>query len=464
MRFLTKQGRLTAVLMALAIMGVAVAMPVSAYAASAAWTSHPASDDTQLWRGVVWSPELKIFVSVGTGANGAMTSPDGIIWTSRSTPDANHAWRGVAWSPQLHLFAAVGSVGSGTTTVMTSPDGITWTLRDPGALGSYMGITWSPEQGKFVATAAPAGGALTSPDGITWTPASTPPVGGRNVIWSAHDSQYVTGRSPTASIYTSPDGQVWTPRAAPIATLGIAYSEANDTYVAVGTSGIISSNDGITWTSQTSPVTNLRAVVWSPENSEFVAIGSGDIVTSPDGITWTAVTAPSANTWDAITWSAQLSRYVATSTTGTNRTMVGLVPTVASAPLNLTASLDGKNVNLSWNTPAFDGNTVITGYRIERSSNGGPFEELVANTASVATTYTDTTAALGTSYTYRIYALNAQGQSAVSNVVSMQIPAAGNMLADTGINQQTVIWLAASLFMIAGILLKTNVAKSLTSK
>lgn len=458
MRFLTKQKQLKMVLIVLVmIVGLGIAIPVSTYAAPAAWTSHPASDDAQIWRAVTWSPELKIFVSVGTGANGAMTSTDGITWTPRSTPDANHAWRGVAWSPQLHLFAAVGSTGSGTATVMTSPDGITWTLRDPGTLGTYMGITWSPEQSKFVVTAAPAAGALTSPDGITWTVASTPPVGGRNVVWSAHDSQYVTGRSPTASVYTSPDGQVWTAHTAPITTLGIAYSEANDTYIAVGTAGIISSNDGVTWTSQTSPVTNLRAVVWSPENSEFAAVGSGGIVTSPDGITWTAVTAPSANTWEAITWSPQLSRYAATSIDGTSRTMVGIVPTIPSAPLSLTASLDGKNVNLSWNTPIFDGGTAITGYRIERSSNGGPFEQLVANTASAATTYTDATTADAT-YMYRIYALNAQGQSVVSAATSIQIPAAdgapGEMLADTGINQQIIILFAASLLIIGAFFAK----------
>lgn len=449
MHFQIKTKQLKAALVALImVVGLGVAMPASTYAATAAtWTSHPASDDTQPWRGVTWSPELGIFTSVG--GSKAMTSVDGSNWIPQTTPGTTHTWRGIAWSPQLGMFAVVGTDGVGTATVMTSPNGTSWTLRDPGIVGTYMGVTWSPQQGKFVATAAPAAGALTSTDGITWTPAPAPPSGGRNVIWSARDNQYVSTRSPVPAVFTSPDGETWTSRVTPVSSLGITYSETSDLYVAVGSAGIMTSNDAITWTTQTSPVTNLRAVVWSPENEEFVAVGLGGIVTSSDGVTWTQVTAPSANTWDAITWSPELFRYVATSIDGTNRTMVGIVPTVASAPLDLTAVQNGQDIDLSWTPPSFDGNSAITGYQIERSLNGGAFSVLVEDTASAETSYKDTDVLEGGTYTYRIYALNAEGQSAASNTASVQLAAT---LAETGVSQYVFALLTIVALLVGSII------------
>ncbi len=295
------------------------------------WTAHPASDDTVAWRGITWSPELGIFVAVGSGTNAVMTSSDGINWTTQATPDSTHIWRGVAWSPTLHVFAAVGqnSPSAATTTIMTSPDGITWTLRNAPVTNTLFGIVWSPEQSKFV-TIGTTSQFITSTDGINWT--GTPGAGvsvSRNVIWSAHDSQYIatSNNIVTPRLYTSPDGVAWTQRTTPITSFDAAYSETQDVYVVVGNTGIMTSNDGIVWTTQTSPVTDLRAVEWVAQLQEFVAVGPGGIVSSKDGVSWTASSAPVPNGWEAITWSSTLSRLVAVSSDGTNRTMVGSVLT-----------------------------------------------------------------------------------------------------------------------------------------
>ena len=66
---------------------------------------------------------------------------------------------------------------------------------------------------------------------------------------------------------------------------------------------------------------------------------------------------------------------------------------------------DGSfEIVLTWQSPAQTTNLGcnLSGYRIARTAPGESETELVADTASTATTYTDTTAALGT-YTYSVY-------------------------------------------------------------
>lgn len=106
----------------------------------------------------------------------------------------------------------------------------------------------------------------------------------------------------------------------------------------------------------------------------------------------------------------------------TRQYTIEVAPVVADAPLALSAQLAGDAIDLAWTAPTFDGGTPITGYRIERSINGGPFDELVADTASTATAYTDTEVQPGSTYAYRVYALNAAGESLVSNEAAVVIP------------------------------------------
>ena len=67
---------------------------------------------------------------------------------------------------------------------------------------------------------------------------------------------------------------------------------------------------------------------------------------------------------------------------------------------------------LTWDDPNDDS---ITGYVILRRNRDtdaqGQFSELVADTGSAATTYTDDSMAAETPYTYRIKAINAHGSS-----------------------------------------------------
>ena len=96
-----------------------------------------------------------------------------------------------------------------------------------------------------------------------------------------------------------------------------------------------------------------------------------------------------------------------------------------SKPRGLEATATHGQVVLTWNDPEDDS---ITGYvilrRVRVNDTGGDFDVLVANTASAATGYTDTTVAAGLTYTYRIKAINEHGVSERSRWSHIDTPTA----------------------------------------
>jgi hypothetical protein len=78
-----------------------------------------------------------------------------------------------------------------------------------------------------------------------------------------------------------------------------------------------------------------------------------------------------------------------------------------TAPASVSGIISGSNINLSWSAPTSDGGRAISGYRIQRSTDGVNFTDLVSNTLSTGTSYTDSGISRGISYTYRVAAINA---------------------------------------------------------
>ena len=85
-------------------------------------------------------------------------------------------------------------------------------------------------------------------------------------------------------------------------------------------------------------------------------------------------------------------------------------------PSTLTATASGRHrIDLSWTAP-LDGGSEITGYRIESSSDGSTgWSDLVADTASTATSHSDTGLRPNTTRHYRVSAINSLGASPASD-------------------------------------------------
>ena len=94
-------------------------------------------------------------------------------------------------------------------------------------------------------------------------------------------------------------------------------------------------------------------------------------------------------------------------------------------PTSLTATADGQmEIDLSWTAPSDDGGASITGYRIEVSTDGSSWSDLVADTDSTSTSYSHMGLAAGSTRHYRVSAINSEGTGPVSNTDSANTDAA----------------------------------------
>lgn len=96
----------------------------------------------------------------------------------------------------------------------------------------------------------------------------------------------------------------------------------------------------------------------------------------------------------------------------------GSCATRPNAPSGLAAAVIGASVQLSWSAPA--GGCAATSYAIEAGSAAGLANLANVSTGSAATTFSATGVAAGT-YFVRVKAVNAGGQSAASNEVTLTI-------------------------------------------
>jgi fibronectin type 3 domain-containing protein len=92
-----------------------------------------------------------------------------------------------------------------------------------------------------------------------------------------------------------------------------------------------------------------------------------------------------------------------------------------AAPTNLTAALQtGPQIALTW----VDNASNETGFVVERSVNGGAFQQIAAPAALTGTgnmNLVDAAVAAGNTYRYQVAAVNAAGKSAYTNIVSVTI-------------------------------------------
>lgn len=187
---------------------------------------------------------------------------------------------------------------------------------------------------------------------------------------------------------------------------------------APGTPGVLTLAAG-------SPAYTVITLSWSaPSNTGNSAITGYRI--KKDGVVLVANTGTTATTYSAtgLTNNTSYSFEVAAINaygTGADGNTVSLTTSpylVPTAPgvLSLAAGTPAHtNIDLSWSAPSSDGGQTITGYKVEKSTDGSAWSTIVADTGTTATTYSATGLTLNTEYWLRVAAINSIGTGATSN-------------------------------------------------
>ena len=104
------------------------------------------------------------------------------------------------------------------------------------------------------------------------------------------------------------------------------------------------------------------------------------------------------------------------------------------APTGVTATANGQTqINLSWTAPSDDGGADITGYRIEVSEDSSNWSDLETDTRSTNTSYSHRGLPAGSTWHYRVSAINSAGIGPTSNVANATTDAATAPGAPTGL-------------------------------
>jgi hypothetical protein len=114
-----------------------------------------------------------------------------------------------------------------------------------------------------------------------------------------------------------------------------------------------------------------------------------------------------------------------------NATPQAAAPT---APLGLTASAGNASVSLSWSVPASNGGSSITGYNVYRGTSAGGEAGTPVATNVTTTSFTDSGLTNGTTYYYKVAAVNSAGTSPQSSEASAtpQVPSAAAYIGRVG--------------------------------
>ena len=128
---------------------------------------------------------------------------------------------------------------------------------------------------------------------------------------------------------------------------------------------------------------------------------------------------------------------------------VNLAPTAPGAPLIRTATAGNATATVNWDAPATDGGSPVNEYRVQVFT-GGTLVNTVPGIDATARSRLVTGLTNGTSYTFRVLAVNAAGASAPSDASNAVTPTAPATVpgaptigtATAGIGSATVRWAA----------------------
>jgi fibronectin type 3 domain-containing protein len=194
-------------------------------------------------------------------------------------------------------------------------------------------------------------------------------------------------------------------------------------------------------------------LTWSPPTSDGGTPVTSYLVyrgTQPDNVTFlanagTSLTYTDAGLADGATFHYRIAAENLVGTGGLSDAVEGTTYQTASAPLAFIAERGGiGEILLSWQPPADDGGTPVTGYRLYRSATAGPGE--LHALLGLVLTFNDTGLGPGETWHYTLHALNAAGEGDAAGPINATTiagptaPSAGNATAGPGPGDVTVSW------------------------
>jgi titin len=345
---------------------------------------------------------------------------------------------GTAYSFRISALNAVGS-GATSSVVIATPASVPTVPQNLVATASngQVALSWN-------APASNGGSAVTgyrierSSDGITWNTISSGTVSTTfSVTGLTNGLTYMFRLAATNSIGDSVMTAAAIAIPAGLATAPQTFVAAAGDRAATLTWSAPASNGGLPVLSYTVERSGDGGTSWSPETSGI--IGYGYTVTGLTNLSGymfrvAAVTAIGRGTWASMSTPVMPFRPPVSPTT----------PTEPDAPSALTTTVESGQTSIAWTAPASDGGAAISGYIIERSTNGGASWTTV--TTTMATTFVATGLSNGTTYIFRVTATNSVGNglpSAMSVVTPATLATAPtNISISTGNGLLSFSWLA----------------------
>ena len=422
--------------------------------------------DTGLTNGTTYYYTVKAVNSAGTSSasNEASATPTGVTATVPTAPQSLAATGGngsvqLSWSApssnggspitgyNVYRGTSPGQesttpVATNVTTTSFTNSGLTNGTTYYYTVAAVNAVGTSPQSGE--ASATPRATAPSAPTGLVASAGD-----GKVVLsWTVPNSD---GGSPITgyNVYrsTSPSGEGSTPVATAVSSTFTDTGLTNGTtyYYTVAAVNAV----GTSQQSGEANATPQPAATVPSAPQGLTATGSNGAVqlswSAPASTGGAAVT--SYNVYRSTTAGGEGSTPVATGVTGTSYTdnpltngttyyytvaavnAVGTGPQSAeasatpqagapTAPLGLTASAGNGSVSLSWSVPASNGGSPVTGYNVYRSTTPGGEGSTALATGVTTTSYTDNAVTNGTTYYYKVAAVNSAGTSPQSNEAS----------------------------------------------
>ena len=345
--------------------------------------------------------------------NGASLTPSFSTETGTATGfqlqlsnfDASYTWSGTNSLGGTVSIAGTGlitvtGVNPGTSSTVTITTSRTGYDTGTATSSSYASITGSARSPGF-------GAATSTADGFTLPITNFD----SNYTWSATNS---LGKTVTINGTT---GLITVTGVNPGTASTVTVRSTRTGYeTGTATSSAISSLTGAakvpTFGSPTStvdgftlPITNYEtSTTWSVTNS----LGKSVSINSTTGLI--TVTGVNAGTLSSVTVRTTRTGYE----TGTATSDSISSATAATQPTEVSATTAARSAVVSWTAPSDTGGIAITNYAVEYSSTNGETWTAFAHTPSSLTNLTVTGLLDGTSYLYRVAAINAAGQSPFS--------------------------------------------------